>query len=93
MTNRLEEGSQLLQIDYYPNSTGVDAFSISSSRPSSNSLLYAVDSEERKDTLLSVLFTPIEQDLTIEEIKNTSFHQAVMENDEEKGTTAVQLRK
>ncbi len=90
---RLEEGNQYLQIDYYPNPTGVDAFSISPSRPSSNSLLYAVNSEERKDELLSVLFTPIDQDLTIEEVKDTSFYQAVMGDDEERVTTAVKLKK
>lgn len=90
---RLEEGNQFFQIDYYPNPTGVDAFSVSPSRPSSNSLLYAVNSEERKDELLSVLFTPIDQDLTIEEVKDTSFYQAVMGDDEERVTTAVQLKK
>lgn len=90
---RLEEGNQFLQIDYYPNPTGVDAFSVSPSRPSSNSLLYAVDLEERKDELLSVLFTPIDQDLTIEEVKDTSFYQAVMGDDEERVTTAVKLKK
>ena len=90
---RLEEGNQFLQIDYYPNPTGVDAFSISPSRPSSNSLLYAVNSEERKDELLSVLFTPIDQELTIEEIKDTSFYQAVMGDDEERITTAIQLKR
>lgn len=90
---RLEEGNQFLQIDYYPNPTGVDAFSVSPSRPSSNSLLYAVDLEERKDELLSVLFTPIDQDLTIEEVKDTSFYQAVMGDDEERVTTAIQLKR
>lgn len=90
---RLEEGNQYLQIDYYPNPTGVDAFSISPSRLSSNSLLYAVNSEERKDELLSVLFTPIDQELTIEEIKDTSFYQAVMGDDEERITTAIQLKR
>lgn len=90
---RLEEGNQFLQIDYYPKPTGVDAFSISPSRPSSNSLLYAVNSEERKDELLSVLFTPIDQELTIEEIKDTSFYQAVMGDDEERITTAIQLKR
>lgn len=90
---RLEEGNQFLQIDYYPNPTGVDAFSVSPSRPSSNSLLYAVDLEERKDELLSVLFTPIDQDLTIEEVKDTSFYQAVMGDDEKRVTTAIQLKR
>ena len=90
---RLEEGNQFFQIDYYPNPTGVDTFSISPSRPSSNSLLYAVDLEERKDELLSVLFTPIDQDLTIEEVKDTSFYQAVMGDDEERVTTAIQLKR
>ena len=90
---RLEEGNQFLQIDYYPKPTGVDAFFISPSRPSSNSLLYAVNSRERKSELLSVLFTPIDQEHTIEEIKDTSFYQAVMGDDEERITTAIQLKR